>query len=191
MRLRFFRGAVVGVLALIGASAAAAPPRPSTGSGQARDASIQLPNPEKIRRTAVALAEMRQHLREVAIKLEEARHSKDVVKLNCVNEKLTQMKKLHRLADQASTELSAAVARSAPGTPEREYAKIVVARRKVEHLKEAEEGCVGQLAFRMDERQTVEVIEPQDQGPDDKTMAPRAPNVVVRPPPASPTRPSP
>ncbi|MFN7134517.1 MAG: hypothetical protein ACK4N5_20735, partial [Myxococcales bacterium] len=70
-----------------------------------------LSDKEKLSRSTEYLAQMRQGLKIVLGKLEEARDSKDVVKLNCVNEKLTNIKGLLRISEQADVSLQEAVAK--------------------------------------------------------------------------------
>ncbi len=68
-------------------------------------------------------------------KLEEARDSKDVVKLNCVNEKLTQIKGLLRIAEQADIALQEAVAKRETSGAQHEYTKVAIANDKVRQLR--------------------------------------------------------
>ena len=126
---------------------------------EATDASL-VPDPEKVRQSAEAVAKMRTQLKDVLVKLEEARNSKDVVKLNCVNEKLTQIKGLLRISEQSDIQLQEAVARKEPGTAEHEFTKVSIARSKVAQLRAEAEDCIGQLAFRTDENLSVEVEVP-------------------------------
>ena len=145
-----------------------------------------LSDPEKIRRSADAVAKMRGALKTVLGKLEEARNSKDVVKLNCVNEKLTQIKGLLRISEQSDIALQEAVAKKESATSEHEYTKVSIAVVKVNQLSAEAEECIGQLAFRTDENLTVEVETPDDLPSIDTTRPALPPTVVVRLPPASP-----
>ncbi len=146
-----------------------------------------VPDPEKIRRSAEAVQKMRQALKEVLSKLEEARNTKDVVKLNCVNEKLTQIKGLLRISEQADVALQEAVAKKESSTAEHEFTKVMIARQKVDQLRAEAEECIGQLAFRTDENLSVEVEVPEGLPTEDVTRPPEPEVVTVRPPPASPT----
>jgi len=147
----------------------------------------EVPDAEKLQRSAQALGVMRGVLTEVQAKLVEARSTKDVVKLNCVNEKLTQIKGLLRISEQADVALQEAVARRDSTSSEHEYTKVTIARQKVSQLNAETEECVGQLLFRTDENLSVDVEEPRDLPGGDPTQ-PRPPgNVIARPPPASPT----
>ena len=141
---------------------------------------------EKIRRSSEGLSRMRNVLKDVLGKLEEARNSKDVVKLNCVNEKLTQVKGLLRISEQADVSLQENVARHEASGADHEFTKVSIARQKVEQLRSEAEECIGQLAFRTDENLSVEVETPQDLPGGDPTSPAPPPPVTVRPPPASP-----
>jgi hypothetical protein len=142
---------------------------------------------DKLERSAKALGSMREVLRAVLLKLEEARTTKDVVKLNCVNEKLTQIKGLLRISETADVALQEAVTRKDSTSSEHEYSKVMIANQKVNQLRSETEECIGQLAFRTDENLSVEVEEPRDLPGGDPTHPPAPPDVIVRPPPASPT----
>ncbi len=170
---------LVGGLAL--AQAPATPPPPETP-----DAS-KVPDAEKLRQSADAVTKMRTALKDVLEKLEEARNSKDVVKLNCVNEKLTQIKGLLRISEQSDVALQEAVARKETATAEHEYTKVTIARQKVAQLRAEAEECIGQLAFRTDENLQVDVELPEYLPPGDPTELPPLTPVDTRPPPASPT----
>jgi len=146
-----------------------------------------VPDPEKLRRSADALARMRNVLKEVLGKLEEARNTKDVVKLNCVNEKLTQIKGLLRISEQSDVALQEAVAKKETSQGEHEFTKVMIARQKVDQLRAEAEECIGQLAFRTDENLTVEVEVPDDLPSLDPTKPQTPPDVIKRPPPVSPT----
>jgi hypothetical protein len=146
-----------------------------------------LSDPEKIRRSAEAVAKMRGALKTVLVKLEEARNSKDVVKLNCVNEKLTQIKGLLRISEQSDIALQESVAKKESATAEHEYTKVSIAVVKVNQLSAEAEECIGQLAFRTDENATTEVEEPDDLPKGDPTLLLPLPRVDSRSAPASPS----
>jgi hypothetical protein len=161
-------------------SIAQAPAAPgSEGSGPA--------DPEKVKQSAESVARMRGALKDVLAKLEEARSTKDVVKLNCVNEKLTQVKGLLRISEQSDVQLQEAVARKETATAEHEFTKVSIARSKVEQLRAEAEQCIGQLAFRTDENLSVEVDVPDYLPPGDPTQVQPPTPIDSRPTPASPT----
>jgi hypothetical protein len=145
-----------------------------------------VPDGQKISRSAAAVTQMRGTLKVVLGKLEEARNTKDVVKLNCVNEKLTQVKGLLRISEQSDVALQEAVAKKEETAADHEYTKVTIAQSKVEQLRGEAEQCIGALAFRTDENLSVEVVTPDLPGGDPTNPAPPA-LATVCPPPASPT----
>ncbi|AEI65384.1 hypothetical protein LILAB_17410 [Corallococcus macrosporus] len=147
-----------------------------------------MPDSAKLVRSTQALGGMREVLRSVLGKVEEARRTRDVVKLNCANEKLTQIKGLLRISEQADVSLQEAVSRQEASSSEHEYTKVMIAQQKVTQLRGEAEECIGQLAFRTDENLFVEVEEPNNL-PGGDPSRPLAPDLLlVRPPPASPVR---
>jgi hypothetical protein len=162
-------------------------PAPKQEAAAASNEAASIPDPEKMKRSAGALTEMRGALKQVLEKLEEARNSKDVVKLNCVNENLTQIKGLLRISEQADVALQEAVAKHETQSAEHEYTKVSIAQGKVKELRAKAEQCIGQLAFRTDENQSVVVDEPEDLPSGDPTEVVPMPPVVTRLPAASPT----
>lgn len=159
---------------------------PPAATPQTNAEPSNLSDPEKIRRSAEAVGKMRGALKSVLAKLEEARNSKDVVKLNCVNEKLTQIKGLLRISEQSDIALQEAVAKKESATSEHEYTKVSIAVVKVNQLSAEAEECIGQLAFRTDENATTEVEEPEDLPKGDPTQLTPLPFVDSRSAPASP-----
>lgn len=162
--------------------AAQAPARPATTLERAAD----IPDAEKLSRSRDAVNRMRSVLTEVLGRLEEARATKDVVKLNCVNEKLTQVKGLLRISEQSDVALQEAVGKKDTTAAEHEYSKVSIARSKVDQLRGEAEQCIGQLAFRTDENLTVEVEVPSGLPTEDPTNPPSPQPPTSRPPPASP-----
>jgi TolA-binding protein len=158
-------------------------PAPETQVGQKVES---IPNAEKLQRSTEYLTQMRQGLRQVLTKLEEARAGKDVVKLNCVNEKLTNIKGLLRISEQADIALQEAVAKQEEQSAEHEFAKVTIARQKVDQLRAEVEQCVGLLAFETGNT-IIDVVEPENLPQTDPTQSPPVQPVVTRPPPASPT----
>ena len=177
--------AVLASLCLGAVSAFAQAPAPQALS---LEKIAQIPDPEKIQRSAEALQRMRVVLKDVLGKLEEARSTKDVVKLNCVNEKLSQIKGLLRISEQADVALQESIAKKETSSGEHEFTKVSIARLKVDQLRAEAEECIGQLAFRTDENLSVEVETPQDLPNQDVTNPEQPPPLSVRPPPASPAQ---
>ena len=154
----------------------------------------KLSDAEKLEKSAEHLARMKAAMRQVLARVEEARAEKDIVKLNCVNEKLTQIKSLLKVAEQADISLHEAISANDEGAAS-EFAKVGIARTKVEGLRGESDQCIGQLAYVVDEKTTVEVQQPSDLPGRSEWARFRehgapwgGPPPVVRPPPASPWR---
>jgi hypothetical protein len=149
---------------------------------------------DKLEASAEHVARMKTSLKAVLGRVEEARNEKDVVKLNCVNEKLTQIKALLKVAEQADVALHEAIANRDPGA-DSEFSKVAIARTKVEGLRAESEQCMGQLSYMVDEKTTVEVLQPElpeqegggaEEGTTRRRRGPPFPAPpIVRPPPAS------
>jgi len=183
-RLPILVGVLAGGLTMGGARAAEPPPAAATDQAPSKAESI--PDPEKLQKSSDYLTQMRAGLKAVLGKLEEARASKDVVKLNCVNEKLTNIKGLLRISEQADVSLQEAVAKKESQTAEHEFTKVTIARAKVEQLKAEAEQCVGMLAFETGPTEVIVEV-PPDLPQVAPTVNPPPPPPVNRPPPASPT----
>ena len=159
-----------------------APPPSAARSESVSDA-------EKPKRAAEAVSSMRASLRQVTSRVEDARNEKDVVKLNCVNEKLAQIKGLLKVAEQSELALKDAIASEDPAA-NAEFAKIGIARTKVDGLGNDAQQCIGQLAYIVDEKTTVEVQQPVGQPERDtsgryRPAPPPSAPVVLRPPSAT------
>jgi hypothetical protein len=150
-------------------------------------AAEKVPDPEKLRVSTDSVAVMRGALKDVLGKLEEARNTKDVLKLNCVNEKLTQIKGLLRISEQADVNLQEAIAKREPSAAEHEFTKVTIARAKVDQLRAEAEQCIGQLAFASTENLSIEVEVPDYLPKGDLTIPTEPTSIDTRPPPASPT----
>ena len=162
---------------------------PDEGLGLTNDEEgeeMKLSARQMVDRTEDHLGEMRQMLKDVLDILEDARAEKDVVKLNCTNEKLTQIKGLLRVSEQASISLQESSAKDQIEDARHEYRKVSIAREKVQQLRAEAEECIGQLAFYIDEDMTVDVEVPDDLPDDDPRIDP-IPPILVRPTPVSPT----
>jgi len=112
-----------------------------------RESAIEMvPDEEKSVRARRAVDNMRGALSKVLRYLEEAREQRDVLKLNCVNEKLTAIKGLLRVSEQAAVTMMEALAMKDVTVAQHEYEKITIAARKTDDLSAESEVCIGELA---------------------------------------------
>ena len=161
-------------------------PAVNASGGLKIESAEQVPDKRKLTEATQVLARLQGILKDVLKSLEEARAEKDVLKLNCVNEKLTQIKGLLRVVEQSDIALQEAVAKGDEESAQHEYAKIAIARQRAEQLRADAEQCIGQLAY-VDERTVVTVEVPEDL-PDAVTNPPTFTPVAVNPPAISPTQ---
>lgn len=145
-----------------------------------------VPDPEKLKISTESIGSMRGALKDALQMLQEARAKNDVVKLNCVNEKLAHIKGLLRISEQSDVTLQEAVAKRETSTAEHEFRRVTIAQKKVAKLRAEAEQCLGQLAFLTDENLSVEVEAP-DFPPGDPTRPDDPDAPITPPPPASPT----
>ncbi len=177
---------------IIGAIAAAVLAIPARGQQAQPPAQASgLTDAQKLQKSDENIDRMRVLVKQVTSRLEDARNEKDVVKLNCVNEKLTQMKAFLKVSEQADVSLQELVGRNARNraaseAADAEFHKIGVAKAKVEQLRTDADECVAKLAFVVDNRTTVEVETPRGLPSGDVTRREPPPPPVVRPPAASP-----
>ncbi|MBN2494769.1 MAG: hypothetical protein JXR96_09285 [Deltaproteobacteria bacterium] len=176
-------------LCLIASSAlaqGAAPDQEKQTSGMDFEKAAKMSDSQKLSLATQYLGEMKEVLSQVLGLLKEARAEKDVIKVNCVNEKLTNIKGLIRIAEQADITLQEAVAKNEQDTATHEFHKISISHQKIKVLKTEAEQCVGELAFAVG-KTTVEVEVDEDLVPErDPTAVPFPETPVVRPPAASP-----
>ena len=75
--------------------------------------------------------------------VEQARKQKDVIRLNCVMDKLVQVKVNMNMADEAIQKLQEAAARQDDGSALHEYTRITIVNQKVQVLQNEGQTCVG------------------------------------------------
>ena len=103
-----------------------------------------LSNEEKRTRSEKMLSEIREAMTRATNILGEARNAKDVVQLNCVNDKLTQIKGLLKIAEQSSVRMYEAMAETAQDVVNHEFTKMAVAHQKSVILRSEADQCVGE-----------------------------------------------
>jgi hypothetical protein len=96
-------------------------------------------------------AESKEHIegmQEVLVRVVElqqvARKQKDVIKLNCVNDKLLQIKQLLNIAESGQTDLIESIAQQDPDGTVHQYSQITIAKEKTDGLRGEAEGCIGE-----------------------------------------------
>jgi hypothetical protein len=133
---------VVGSLA--GSVYVFAQPAPSPGDAKDADDGDDATPPARYPEEAeAALGRMRAAMQKGLDEVKEARAEKDNVRLLCVNEPVTAMKGVLRIAENANVDLQEAVATSETAQARREFRKIKQGRRQMDNLLSAAQNCSG------------------------------------------------
>ncbi|MCX7958577.1 MAG: hypothetical protein N3B13_05970 [Deltaproteobacteria bacterium] len=146
----------------------------------------KLSDKEMLSKSQENLKKMRNIYKDILSLLEEARKEKDVVKINCINENLTAIKALLKIAEQADVALQEAVIKKDEIVAQHEFEKVEIAYQKAKSLYQEANACAGKISMTPGETK-VEVEEPKDITERDPTVEPKKDIIVVeRPPRASP-----
>ena len=90
-----------------------------------------------------SIQEMRTALRLGLDTLRQAREAKDAVRLNCVNDRITAMKGIMKISEDAYIALQEAMATNAIENARYEFGKIRVSQQKMKDLRTQAENCAG------------------------------------------------
>jgi hypothetical protein len=149
-----FRQSLLAALCIAGFALAQAPTEPPADLPE----SIKSAAPETWTQvTEPAIQTIRSSVGQVNAKLAEAQAQRDIVKLNCVNAKLTRMKGLLRISEESNGKIMSAVPTKNGEAAEHEWTKIRLAHETIKKLEFEAEQCLGQTAFRTEEQQSVDV----------------------------------
>ncbi len=111
----------------------------------AAEVNVLAPDPAKMRKESEEqTVAMRAGLKKLLGMVEKARAARDIVLLNCLNEKLTQMKALLRVGEQSNVNLQEFLAKEQVEGATHEKRKIGLAHDKVKALVIEAESCLGE-----------------------------------------------
>ncbi len=99
---------------------------------------------DMVKQTQEYIAAMNEGLKRMVQLQELARRGQDVIKLNCVNDKLVQEKQLLNIADIANNNMQEAIARGDEDTRYHEFGRITIAADQAHALATEAENCIGQ-----------------------------------------------
>jgi len=136
---------------------------------------------EKKKRSDSMLTEMRKARLHALELLNEARSSRDIVKLNCVNEKLTQIKGLLKIGEQASLKMFEEFAAATPNEKaiNFQYSTLAVAYQRTLVRRTETDKCVGEATVYTGDTEVEVIVE---KAAELQSMDP----TVVPPPPTAP-----
>ena len=123
--------------------------QPSGGDAAKEPAAAAQPVAEMSPREMLAeserrIEEMQSVLARAVAVQQVAREQKDVIRLNCVNDKLLRIEQLLDIAEAARNELVEAVAAGDGEASLHQYSQVGIAHEKVTALREEAEACVGE-----------------------------------------------
>ena len=177
----------VGVLAAAGGgvfAAAGGPGTPNQADIAVKQRS-QLSPQEMIKAGNDYFKNMNETLKRIQSLQEQSKRQKDIIRLNCVTDKLVQSKVNITIAEQAMAALQESISRSDEGGRTHEFTRLTIVNQKVQVLGTEAENCIGEdLSFVGATRIDVEVDPNLPQT--DPTLPPTGVIDITRPPPASP-----
>ena len=88
-------------------------------------------------------ANMDRVVAELQAMVEQARKQKDIIRLNCVMDKLAQVKVSMNIGDEAMQKLQESVSRNDDGASLHEYTRMTIVNQKVQVLQNEGQTCVG------------------------------------------------
>ena len=181
MLTRWLKHGVIGV-ALVGTTtvfAHSGGPSPHAASGRALSAG------DMVSQSKEMMGKMQQVLQRVVQLQEVARKQKDIIKLNCVNDKLVQVKGNMNVAESATTALHESIARNDEAQRQHEFTRVSLTNQKVQVLGQEAENCIGEdLTYVGQTDVKVEIDPTIPEADPTRDMKPEP--VIERPPVASP-----
>jgi len=147
----------------------------------------QLTGPEQLAQSEAYITKMKSTQSSVHKLAAKARADKDIIKLNCVNDKLIQIKGNLNLAERGKDALKVAAMRNDEGSRSHEFAKLTISYQKVTILGQEAEACIGEdISFVGATKVDTEVDKDIPQEDPTETPDPPLGDTIVRPPLASP-----
>ena len=132
---------------------------------------------EMQKKTDELIGAMREGLKEVIKVQKIARKQQDVIKLNCVNDKLLQVKQLLNIAEGANTDMQEAIEQVNENERYHQYGKVVIGAEQVSGLVEEAKNCIGEELIYIGPL-TIDVDRPDIDDPDQNPF----PEVDIEPP---------
>ena len=146
--------------------AAAAPDKAGSGDLKLGDEAATLAPGVMLKANEEALKEMRDGLKAALAVLSEARGKKDIVLLNCVNERISLIKGVLAVAEKSGLALQEQTAVGQVDGARVSYTQVMLARERIKTLKVQAQNCVGSESYYGGETEVVTDINPEIAGGD-------------------------
>jgi len=139
-----------------------AAPAPENATNSAVDLSVKqrptLTPAEMVTQSKEYLQGMAQVVKRIQSLQEEAKRQKDIIRLNCVTDKLVQARVNVNIAEQSMATMQESIARNDQGEQTHEFTRLTIVNQKVTVLGAEAENCIGEdLSFVGATRVDVEV----------------------------------
>ncbi|MFO0592183.1 MAG: hypothetical protein U0441_31860 [Polyangiaceae bacterium] len=144
-----FGGLVVVATAGVAAAQSGGAAQPDGAASVARQ--VSLTPQEQVKEAAAMLARMESSRSVVRHELETARAERDVVKVLCLNDKLTQIDVIIRSANERRASLESAAARSDVDLANHSFTLLSIFRQRVEAVSAEANACIGTGPYTIDE----------------------------------------
>jgi hypothetical protein len=165
----------------------AKPAKPAKGPTEVKfKKASQLTAGEQLNQSKIYVGKMRSVLARASKLAKKARTDKDLIKLNCVNDKVVRIKGNLRLAEQLQNNLKTAAARNDAGARSHEFSKLTITYQKVTVLGQEAEACIGEEISYVGKAKVTVQVDPDVARQGDPTIEPLPPLPTIRPPLASP-----
>lgn len=128
--------------------------------------------------------EVKSHVRRTLKMVEEAQKAKDVVLLNCLNEKLAGLKALLKVVEDSDLAMREALARENNDLADHEFQKVVMARGQAAQLMAEADACIPEAGASYAGRGRWSITSPDVE--EDESQYESDPSGYTRPPEASP-----
>jgi len=144
------RRSVFGVVLGVGLAVGVAGAQPRAQQGNEPEAEVQqrrtanLSGPDQIREANAIIEEIQRIRRQVSDLLDQARQDRDIIKVNCLNDKLTQVDVALRSAREHQELLQTAVSINNDGQRNHEFTLLTIFRSRSENLENEARQCIGE-----------------------------------------------
>ena len=134
------------------APAPIAPPSAGGRTGRAADVSVKqrptLTPEEMVNQSREYAKNMGDVLKRIQTLQDQAKREKDIIRLNCVTDKVVQVRVNMSIAEQSMASLQEAVTRADEGERTHEFTRLTIVNQKVQVLGAEAENCIGEdLSF--------------------------------------------
>ncbi len=163
----------LGAMATIGLANAQNAPQ-GNGNAEVRTERVaQLSGADQLREAGAVIETMNGQRRQVSDLLDRARQERDIIKVNCLNDKLTQIDVTLRSAREHQDLLQTAVSINNDGQRNHEFQLMTIFRQRAQNLEAEARECIGEDTgtFDRDSRNTF-IVDPNIADQDTTTLTP-------------------